>query len=165
LIVKASEGTRSAGTIHVASALLRRLYPCNASADLRRSSASVEETPFGESRVIFPRTCSGSNRNVIPVSAATCLTTVWMSAFSKEMAPEGVAEAGPAPDQKRTPRTTPVDTSAPSMDTFSCGLMIPTSDTRLANEPASRNGECSSPYAGCSGEVEPLPLQLNKDST
>jgi hypothetical protein len=41
------------------------------------------------------------------------LTTVWMSAFSKEMGPEGVTEAGPAPDQKRTQRTTPVDSIAP----------------------------------------------------
>src|SRR4029453_2684144 len=106
-------GTRSAGTIHVASALRRRAYPCKASADLRRSSASVGETRFGESRVIFPRTCSGSNRNVIPVSAATCLTTVWMSAFSKEMGPEGGAEAGPAPEEKRTQRTILVDSIAP----------------------------------------------------
>jgi hypothetical protein len=73
----------------VASALLSRVYPCRASADLRRSSASVGATPFGDSTVIFPRTCSGSNRNVIPVSAATCLTTVWTSTFSKEMGREG----------------------------------------------------------------------------
>jgi hypothetical protein len=70
-----------------------------------------------------------------------------MSAFSKAMAPEGVAEAGAAPDEKRTQRTTPVDTSAPRMDKFSCDLMIPTSYTRLAKGP--RVGTVMVlPYAG-----------------
>ena len=74
--------------------------------NFKRSSASVGDTPFSESSVILPLTCSGSKRNVIPVSVATCLTTVWMSAFSSVKGSEVAAKAGPATDEGKAQEDT-----------------------------------------------------------
>jgi hypothetical protein len=68
--------------------------------------------------VIFPFTCSGSNRNVVPVNAPICAATVPMSAFSKRKTSELVAQAVGTDERK------PQQSAAATMNTRHCGVTL-----------------------------------------